>query len=800
MVGSFLLRWILSFWVKAKILPKDDEWLKSLKNKKVCYVTFSDAFSKQIVLEQVCRDLDLPLPSNGIEAGRATEPYALFALENLKTHKADPAPVRLARLIDAAESSDEDILIVPVSIFWGRGPQKSDGFWSSLFTDEGDKSNIFSRALSVLFNGRSTLLRFGDPVSLKQLKADERVVQNLTRKLTRVLRVHFARTRLLTIGPNQLSPKKLAVDLIKADIVQRAIQREMKRNKTSKVEAEKQAKAYAIEIAAVINIRAAIVLEKILGWLWNKLYDGIVLHHFVRVERLSREHQIIYVPSHQSHMDYLVLSYALFTRGLAVPHVAAGINLNIPIVGPWLRRCGAFFLRRSFKGNVLYGAVFEAYMGYLASNGTAVEYFVEGGRSRTGRKLKAKPGLLAMSVRSYLREHKRSVVFIPVNFAYEKLVEGDTYVNELSGKPKKSESIMGVLRSFKALKDHFGQVHVNFGSAIHLDKLIEAERPHWRGEDCADNKELVNTLVTKLGTQIMSGINEATHVNCVGLLAMALLNTPEQSMSEATLIKQLELYLALLEAAPYSKDVTRIQENPTEIIAYGEEFGILKRESNADGERLYVEGSDAVLMTYFRNNIVHLFVLPSFIACCFLSHQSLQQKQVIHWFRLVYPFLKDELSMHWGNRQITYTAKKVIACLVDRGLIKQSSDTLSVSDDEHQAMNLLSRGVLLSLERFYLTVLILKQNGEGAFTRFELEKACGKKAEELSEFNGLNSPEFFDKVLFKGFIEMLYNEGIIWANDKGKLTYGTVLNSIIDDAGLVMSQQVRKNVHELIES
>lgn len=799
-MGPFLLRWLLSFWVKATVLPKGEKWLASLKNQKVCYVTFSDACSKQIVLEQTCKNLGLPLPSNGIEVESAVESEALFSLESLKERKADPAPARLARLIDAAQSSDDDILIVPVSIFWGRGPRKSDGFWSILFTDEGVKSNLLSRALSILFNGRTTLLRFGDPVSLKQLNAGKPSVPYTTRKLTRVLRVHFARTRLITIGPDQLSPKKIAEDLLKTQIVQQAIQREIKRKKLSKNEAEKQAKAYAIEIAAVINIRAAMVLEKVLGWLWNKLYDGIVLHHFARVERLSRKHQIIYVPSHQSHMDYLVLSYTLYTRGLAVPHVAAGINLNIPIAGPWIRRCGAFFLRRTFKGNVLYGSVFEAYMGYLANRGTAVEYFVEGGRSRTGRKLKAKPGLLAMSVRSYLRDHKRSVVFIPVNFAYEKLVEGETYVNELSGKPKKSESVMGVLRSFKALKDHFGQVHVNFGSPIYLDKLIEAERPQWRREDCADNKELVNAVVSKLGTQIMSGINEATHVNCVGLLAMALLNTPEQSMSEADLMTQLDLYLALLDAAPYSKDVTRIELNAKEIIAYGEEFGIVKRGVGESGEHLYVEGSDAVLMTYFRNNIVHLFVLPSFVACCFLSHQSLKKKQVVHWFRLVYPFLKDELSMHWTNRQITYTANKVIACLVDQGLINQSADIFSVNKSHHQTIGFLSRGVLLSLERFYLTVLLLKKNGVGHFTRFELEKTCGETAQRLSELNGLNSPEFFDKVLFKGFIEMLYNQGIIWLNDNRKLMYGEVLDSIVDDAGLVMSQQVRKNVHGLVEA
>jgi len=156
--------------------------------------------------------------------------------------------------------------------------------------------------------------------------------------------------------------------------------------------------------------------------------------------------------------------------------------------------------------------------------------------------------------------------------------------------------------------------------------------------------------------------------------------------------------------------------------------------------------------------------------------------------------------MYWSNRQISYTADKVMSCLLDQGLLNQSSDNLSVNPDQQQTITHLSRGVLLSLERFYLTVLLLKQKGEGAFTRFELEKACGVAAEKLSALNGLNSPEFFDKVLFKGFIEMLYSEGIVWANDKGKLAYGAVLDSIIDDAGLVMSQQVRKNLHQLIDS
>jgi glycerol-3-phosphate O-acyltransferase len=73
-------------------------------------------------------------------------------------------------------------------------------------------------------------------------------------------------------------------------------------------------------------------------------------------------HEVIYVPSHRSHIDYLLLSYLLYVNGIVPPHIAAGVNLNLPVVGPILRRGGAFFLRRSFKSNALYSAVFSEYV------------------------------------------------------------------------------------------------------------------------------------------------------------------------------------------------------------------------------------------------------------------------------------------------------------------------------------------------------------------------------------------------------------------------------------------------------
>ena len=168
-------------------------------------------------------------------------------------------------------------------------------------------------------------------------------------------------------------------------------------------------------------------------------------------------------------MDYLLLSYAIYQRGYAVPHIAAGLNLNLPIVGRFLRKGGAFFIRRSLRGNALYTVVFMKYLAAMMARGHSIEYFIEGGRSRTGRLLPPMTGMLSMTVRSYLREPRRPVVFVPVYFGYERIVEGPTYIGELSGRPKEKESVLGLLRSARRLRQRFGRVHVNLGEPIHLD-------------------------------------------------------------------------------------------------------------------------------------------------------------------------------------------------------------------------------------------------------------------------------------------------------------------------------------------
>ena len=165
------------------------------------------------------------------------------------------------------------------------------------------------------------------------------------------------------------------------------------------------------------------------------------------------------------------------------PHIAAGLNLNLPVVGRLLRKGGAFFIRRSLRGSALYTVVFMKYVAAMMARGHSIEYFIEGGRSRTGRLLTPMTGMLSMTVRSYLREPRLPVVFVPVYFGYERLLEAQTYIGELSGKPKQKESVPGLLRTvLRLFRRRHGRVHVNLGEPIHIDAVLDAHAPGWRAQ------------------------------------------------------------------------------------------------------------------------------------------------------------------------------------------------------------------------------------------------------------------------------------------------------------------------------
>jgi glycerol-3-phosphate O-acyltransferase len=223
----------------------------------------------------------------------------------------------------------------------------------ALFAESWQQVSTLRHLLAMLIHGRHTVVRFNAPISLRELLATTSTSARGLRKLGRILRVHFRRQREMAIGPDLSHRRTQLHTLLNTPSVRAAIALE----ETSGDSPGRRAKTGAglcLRDRLGLHLFGGPAFALFLTWVWNKVYDGVEVHNFDRVTDVAPGHGIVYVPCHRSHVDYLLLSYIIFTRGLMVPHIAAGANLNLPVVGSILRRSGAFFLRRKIKGEPLY--------------------------------------------------------------------------------------------------------------------------------------------------------------------------------------------------------------------------------------------------------------------------------------------------------------------------------------------------------------------------------------------------------------------------------------------------------------
>src|ERR1700761_948722 len=481
---SWLLRRLLALWVRYKVRPDEAVSHVRDRDKPVCYVVENSSVTDLAVLQDACVKLKLPRPQKRLlrQLKALRSFFYLSRPRGFWDERIDRRPPpQLQQMIAALAANPElDVELVPVAMYWGRAPQKERSWFRLLLVEDWAITSTARKIMQVLFNGRNTLVEFDEPISLRALMGDEAGAAVRGRRVTRALRALLAKQRSARIGPDLSHRRTILNRVLRTRAVRAVVAQEMREKKTTRRAAILKARQYAEEIAANYSHAFVRFLEAALSRLWNRLYDGVVFGHVETLEETAEGNEIVYVPCHRSHMDYLLLSYVIYVHGYAIPHIAAGINLNLPIVGRFLRKGGAFFIRRSFRGNSLYTVVFMKYLASIMARGHSLEYFIEGGRSRTGRLLQPKTGMLSMTVRSFLRDPARPVVFIPVYFGYERIVEGNTYIGELLGKPKEKESVLGLLRVVRKVREKFGQVHVNLGEPIKLTQLLDSFDPDWR--------------------------------------------------------------------------------------------------------------------------------------------------------------------------------------------------------------------------------------------------------------------------------------------------------------------------------
>jgi len=813
-----LLGKLMAPWVALTVEPKNPQQhvAEQWQGRPVCYVLEDYGLSNALILERACLESGLPSPLQPLPGDPLGRKRAYVALSRRNAGTLAPAGPpsakthsgSLARLLDAHRVDPRlDVQLVPVSIFVGRAPDRTSGWFSVLFSENWTLVGRFRRLLAIALNGRHTTVRFSPPVSLRGIVDEGLEPERTVRKLSRVLRTHFRRIRAAVIGPD-LSTRRMLIDRVLAsDPVKEAIADQARRDGTDAAEAWKKAHAMAYEIAADYSHPVVRSASFLLTPVWNRIYRGVLVHHLDRLKQEAPGFEVVYVPCHRSHLDYLLLSYLLYTKGIVPPHIAAGVNLNLPVVGTILRKGGAFFLRRSIRGSALYSAVFSEYVAQLVAGGYSIEYFIEGGRSRTGRLLPPKGGMLVMTVRGFLRQPTRPVLFQPVYIGYEKLMEGNSYRDELSGKPKEKESIWQLLWGIpKVLRSNYGQVVVNFGEPIKLGDVLSEHAPEWDGRPLEedDKPQWLSDTVDALAQQIQVNVNRAADVNPINLLALALLSTPKHAMGEADLLAQIALSKTLLAELPYSDRVTVTPHTPQEIVAHGEEINVLERIAHPLGDVLGVDEDKAVLLSYFRNNVLHLFTAASWIACCFQHNRRMSLAGVLRLGRSVYPFLQAELFLPWSEDEFAQRLARTVDVFIREGLLEKVSDDdggilarNAGQTDEVFRLRAIGHSLQQAFERYYIAISVLVKNGPGTLSAAELESLCQLAAQRLSLLYAPAAPEFFDKTLFRGFIQKLRELRLVWPDSQSKLAFDQRLDAWAKDAKVILGRELRHTIEKI---
>ncbi|WP_221799048.1 glycerol-3-phosphate 1-O-acyltransferase PlsB [Oceanobacter mangrovi] len=772
------------------------------------YAFMYASLAEQLVIDREVEAFEWSRPLDHGNGGLELSPFFHVYRRSGRLFRKQAKPVLSKSLQQLAQwqmsHPQQNIEVVPVRIYWGRGPQKEGSFLRIWLQNSGTIGGRLFTLMAILINGRNTFVHLSQPVSMQRLAEGSNSASQLARKTALLLRKHFRLVNATVIGPDLSHRRTLISQLPNRPLVHQAIEQACQDGQLTPQRARQRALRYADEIASNISYTTVRFLDVLLGWVWNSLYDGVKLHNIDALKTAARDNEVVYVPCHRSHIDYLLLSYVLYQHGLQLPQIAAGINLNIPVVGPILRRGGAFFIRRSFRDNPLYGAVFDEYLHSIFSRGYSAEYFVEGGRSRTGRTLQPKAGMLAMTLRSYLRDSRKPILFMPVYIGYEKVFEGSTYQKELRGQKKRKESLLGIVSTLKSFGRDFGKVHVTFGEPVYLTSFLNQQQPGWREqefESCHYRPDWAPAVVDCLARRVVTEINRSAVVNPINLVGLTLLASPREAMPEAALKQRLQDWAAMITAAPLSP-LTHVSDGtPAEWIKHAESLAAISRQTNPLGDLIYADDRQAVALTYYRNNVLHLLAIPGMIGCLLIHRQAISRQQILDFIGALYPFVQAELFLPWQVEELPRQLELWLQQLCDKGYLQTDGENFQAIDDReasYEDLDAMARVMMPTLERYYITLALLQHHGSDHFSASALEQQSALIAQRVSLLHGVNSPEFFDSSLFRTLVSQLQKQQMLAEQEQGMLTTSSALEQLANRLSHAVDGSVQNTIRRCL--
>ena len=730
-----------------------------------------------IVLDIVAEQLELPSPLQAFaELEEQRRFFFLFRATGLRGR------VTMYRFSERMQRMQQELIdertnsawLIPVSVFWGRTNDKEGSFTRRIVSDHWRASSGFRRFLAVIFARSDVLVHFSPAIDWCAASTQSTSLAKNLRHVALRLREQFKHSRQSALGP-VLVARHIVIDKL------------TKRPGFDKAKVSLRRK-YAKKMVANLTYPAMRILKMVLGRFWQKAFDGIELINADATYQIAKTHTLVYVPNHRSHVDYLVLSYLLFLNGIAIPHIAAGENLNLPVVGGLLRRCGAFFMRRSFRDDPEYRKLLMDYLSYLVGEGHSIEFFIEGTRSRSGWTLPPQYGLLHMLLEIQANRETRPIALIPTYISYERLFESERYRDELSGQEKRKESLRDLLSALSISKYASGRIQVVFGKPLTLDQHV-AEH----GSDIVSTQALAHQVVGAIADHAV-----LTRTNLVACALFSFGHTGSYPLDQVA--QRLEFFRSILRVESLRHSYRIDAEPSSEAVSVVSDLGFF------DINQSNVELSNRTLasLAWFQNNVLHAFATPSVVAVVLLNQPgSVTPTELIRQVAGLLPHLAAVLNFSLDLRSV----KRWLVHFKNAQLVIEDTDgkfAVAMTEDiENGNLRGLARLSMPALECMYvlITQIIKVQPKESTKETvvdraIECIRATSEQRQHTTDINQ-NPMLEFDRRFYHAFLEQLIRTELVLIDESDRLVPSSRLAVIQRRSTIAIDKTLRATLSEI---
>ncbi|KAK2883868.1 hypothetical protein Q8A67_017505 [Cirrhinus molitorella] len=449
---------------------------------------------------------------------------------------------------------------------------------------------------------------------------------------------------------------------------------------------------------------------RLLGYALSKVFKSVFSSIHVNEDGLTRlqqaiqEYPVILMPNHRSYMDFLALSYIMFTYDLSIPVIAAGIPLmGMKLIGEIFRRSGAFFIRRAIGSDKLYWAVLSEYVRTIVRTGYApLEFYVEGLRSRTLKSLTPKLGMMHMVLEPFFKGEVFDICLVPISISYERVLEESLLAHELLGVPKPKETIGALLKARTVLKEDYGCMHVCFGNTVSVRDLVKGKincRQYNlvpRDLPMKPNEE-TQEFVSGLAYMIIR-LQERNAILCTwNLMAVVLLQNLQgidlDLLTHKTLwLRRLVLRFGAHLRWPKNVPDSEVMSSSMRLhhsVVRCEKGRVYLVEEEGPGPVTQEEGvfrrAAAVLMcASYRNQAVHVFTRPAMVAVAMTTAASSSTDEIFHHFKFLLELFSNEFVLIPG--QAVQDFEEGCSLLQQSGAISRSDEEIYVRDNGQETI------------------------------------------------------------------------------------------------------------------